>query len=625
MKISNLKVNNFGKLNNKEIELNDGINIIYGENESGKSTLLKFITSMFYGISKNKNGKPIADYEKYTPWNNGEFSGKIKYKLDNEKEFEVFREFGKKNPKIYNESYEDISKEFNIDKTNGNMFFYEQTKVPEELYLSTIISEQNEVKLDDKSQNILVQKMTNIVGTGEDNISFNKIINKLNKKQLEEIGTSRSQDRPINIVTNRLQEIENEKEYLTKFIDEKYNIEEKNKELQEQITESEKELELLKQVRQVIEKEELEKEKLNVKENLINEYKNKIKDINKNKESDKEHNKKTINENLIKEIILLVILIIINIILIVKVKNIVLTTIFLVSTIMLIMLVCYKQFFSKSEIKSNKNTLGVDNKSTQIELINNTIQELNKEVIELNKIIKNNIKSEFEKIRNRYIGILPLKKIDELLEKQAVNYEIDKLQNEINEKKIKLHSIDLDKQNIIPKLESLSKLQEEYECLEEQYNTLNYQDTAINLAKEELEKAYQEMKKTVTPTFTNNLSEIVNKISNGKYKNIKFDDENGIIVEVENGNYVLANNLSIGTIDQLYLSLRLGTCNEISKEKLPIILDEAFAYYDDNRLKNILKYISTENKDRQIIIFTCTNREKKILDELNISYNYIII
>ena len=47
MKIQNLKINQFGKLQDKEIQLKEHINIIYGKNESGKSTLLKFILGMF--------------------------------------------------------------------------------------------------------------------------------------------------------------------------------------------------------------------------------------------------------------------------------------------------------------------------------------------------------------------------------------------------------------------------------------------------------------------------------------------------------------------------------------------------------------------------------------------------
>ena len=63
--------------------------------------------------------------------------------------------------------------------------------------------------------------------------------------------------------------------------------------------------------------------------------------------------------------------------------------------------------------------------------------------------------------------------------------------------------------------------------------------------------------------------------------------------------------------------------DEISKEKVPIILDEAFAYYDNERLKNILIYLTTEFSDRQIIILTCTKREKEILEEQGKEFNYI--
>ena len=77
MKIQNIKINNYGNLKQKEIYLKNNINIIYGKNETGKSTLLNYIKNIFYGISKNKNGKEISDYEKYKPWMKEEFSRKI--------------------------------------------------------------------------------------------------------------------------------------------------------------------------------------------------------------------------------------------------------------------------------------------------------------------------------------------------------------------------------------------------------------------------------------------------------------------------------------------------------------------------------------------------------------------
>ena len=138
MNIKEVQINNFGKLKDKKIEFKKGINVVFGENESGKSTLLKFITGMFYGISKNKNGKRNSDYERFSPWNAGEYSGKMIYELDNKDEFEIYRNFIKKNPQILDKSGNDVSKKYNIDKTLGNQFFIEQTKVDEELFNMTL-------------------------------------------------------------------------------------------------------------------------------------------------------------------------------------------------------------------------------------------------------------------------------------------------------------------------------------------------------------------------------------------------------------------------------------------------------------------------------------------------------
>ena len=135
MKIKKIKINSYGKLKEKEINFKDGINLIYGQNEAGKSTLIKFIINSLYGISKNKKGKEVSDFDKYKPWSGEEFSGKLEYELDNKEKYEIYRDFSKKNPKIFNENMEDISKEFNIDKNKGNEFFYEQTKIDEDLFL----------------------------------------------------------------------------------------------------------------------------------------------------------------------------------------------------------------------------------------------------------------------------------------------------------------------------------------------------------------------------------------------------------------------------------------------------------------------------------------------------------
>lgn len=630
MKILNLKINNFGKLINKEIKLKDGINIIYGENESGKSTLLKFIMGMFYGLSKNKNGKFVPDYERYTPWSGGEFSGKISYELASGEKYEVFRDFKKKNPSIYNEDLEDISKSFNIDKTTGNKFFYDQTKVDEELFLSTICSVQAETKLEEKEQQALVQKMSNLASTGEDNLSFQKIMTKLNKRQIEEIGTNRTTDRPINIVTKRLEEINNEKEALADFKNKQYDIELEKQTLEQIVKEQESKLDLLKELRTLQEKRQLEKEKIKINEDTIKEYNKKIENLNNKDNETKEENAiKQVNKSKInKEKILIlaaIIFILTSIISITVIKNDILIAISVVLEVVTLITLGYTQYSKKlgsikTEKLQNVNNIHIKN---EIEVLNNSCKKLEEEVNIANEKIEKEYNEETEKLRNKYIGIIPIKTIDDILLKESLIYDINVLQNKISDNKIKLHSTKLDKDNIVPKLENLASLEEEYSELEEQYMQLYNKNEQINLVKQEIEKAYEIMKKDVTPKFTSNLSKIIEKISMGKYKNVQFDETQGMIVEVENGNYMLAKNLSVGTIDQLYLSLRLSAGNDLSLENLPIILDETFAYWDSKRLENILKYLNEEYKNRQIILFTCTDREEKILDKLGINFNTV--
>lgn len=78
MYIKKINIDSFGKLKNKEINLEKGINIIYGENECGKSTISTFIKYIFYGFS-GTGKKAIDENEKkhYLSWETGSASGSV--------------------------------------------------------------------------------------------------------------------------------------------------------------------------------------------------------------------------------------------------------------------------------------------------------------------------------------------------------------------------------------------------------------------------------------------------------------------------------------------------------------------------------------------------------------------
>ena len=87
--------------------------------------------------------------------------------------------------------------------------------------------------------------------------------------------------------------------------------------------------------------------------------------------------------------------------------------------------------------------------------------------------------------------------------------------------------------------------------------------------------------------------------------------------------YVDIDRLSKGTIDQLYLSLRINAAGILfARQNMPLILDDTFAYYDDTRLKSLLKWLTTHHPG-QILLLTCHHREEEILEEINCDYNYV--
>lgn len=645
MKIEKVQINAFGNLENKQIELGENINIIKGKNESGKSTFLKFIVDMFYGISKNKRGKEFSDYDRYKPWNNEEFSGKITYKLDDGKKYEVFRDFNKKNPKIYNEEGEDISKEYTIDKVAGSKFFTEQTKIEENTFLSTFAACQTEVKLEKQEQNVLVQKLANLAGTGEDNVSYKKALEKLNKKQVEEIGTLRTTGRPMNLVKEEQFKLQDEIGELETYKEERYIIDENKNTLESKVQENEQELEILKRIKRLYENRKIEEQKLEIQQTLINSDEEKIQKLESEKkeieleyqEIENNINKKAENKagkkqkTKIKNIIMLLIFIIGIALGISCMQKIIVAIIaFSIAAVMaglLIMAVIKSKKENKKiqEINEQKKLA-----EKQLELSKNEIEKLNAQIEMLNKTkeekiveiqnqkqkINVNLQEKLQEIENEY-------KISNIQVDSNISYKIENLQEELNKNKLALHKLELDKNSIMPKLEKLASMEEQLQELNEKEIMLKNENEAIELAKEVLETAYIKMKENVTPKFTENLSKNIEKISNGKYQKVKINDEEGIIVEKQNGEYVSAEKLSVGTIEQLYLSLRFGAISELSEERMPIILDEAFAYYDEERLKNILTYINKEYKNNQIIIFTCTNREIEILNKEEMKYNLV--
>ena len=467
MIINKLKINEYGKLHNKEIELSNNINIIYGNNESGKSTLFNFIINSLYGISKNKKGRDISDFDKYLPWGKEEFSGKIEYELDNKEKYEIYRDFKKKNPIIYNKNHEDISKEFNIDKNKGNQFFEEQTKINENIFLSTFAIMQKEVKLEKDVQNLLIQKISNIISTGKHNTSYKKAIERINKRQTDEIGTSRTRGKPINVINEKLTKIEQEKSELGKEVNIKQEKEESKKSLEEISKHKTYERNILKEIINIKNNQKIEQEKINIKNNIADDNENKINYLEKEKSELEKEEKNLLNSKIKnkkkllnkKILICLILFILMNIVQFIFVKNKLINYIFSLTTATILIF-----YLLSNKIKNKNNKKIILNKKQEIEnkinsleneikVLKNNKNNIEKE-IEKNKLEKNlKKKLEIEKIKNKYNDIFSEKEIIEIINYENPENEIDEIEKNINNDKIKVETINIELKNIEDKIE----------------------------------------------------------------------------------------------------------------------------------------------------------------------------
>ncbi|MCI9365141.1 MAG: hypothetical protein HFJ54_00435 [Clostridia bacterium] len=443
---------------------------------------------------------------------NGEFSGKIKYELDNNEKYEVYRNFSKKNPIVYDDLGNDISKNYEVDKTYGNKFFVEQTKVDEELFNMSMVIFQDEVKLDEKKQNILIQKASNIMVSGEDDVSYSKIISKLNKRQADEIGTEKSPTKPLYISKKNIEELEKKKKEIEEILPLQYQIEEEKKELKSRIIEAEKELEIMQEIQKIQNELKIEKEKIKINVKAKEEIQ-----IKKEIEEEKLRNIKTINNEKKRTKTLYIIpllLIIISIILFVlnqKILTIITASLEIISFIIIFTI------FMKEKQKTNKliqnENQEKNNIKNKIELLENDIKEKEIAIKEIENEILNKENMNKEKIKNTFQEIYD---IDNILKQEIESNNIIEEQKFTNELRLKLTKMELEKEEVLKKQESITNIEEKLENEKEELKKLIDYDKSINIAKEAIEKAYTQMKENITPKFTVNLSNTIKNITKRK-------------------------------------------------------------------------------------------------------------
>lgn len=239
MIIKSVNINSFGGIKNKKINFSKGLNIVYGENEAGKSTIQSFIKIWLYGFSSYK-GKDYKLNEriKYTPNDGDNISGELNV-IHEDKEYIIRRTFGrtkKEDTSIIIDSITGEEVQY-INKEEPGKYFF---NINRSTFINTVFIGQLGVSVKKDKEEEILDKLSNSIGSEEGQVSVEVAFSKLDKykKSISNIRKSGLLDVLKNKYGDLLSEryeayklsnnnIENE-ENLIKLNEEKLNI---NKEI----------------------------------------------------------------------------------------------------------------------------------------------------------------------------------------------------------------------------------------------------------------------------------------------------------------------------------------------------------------------------------------------------------
>lgn len=214
MKITKIDIKGFGKFENAVFLPEPGLNIFYGANEAGKSTIQAFIKAMFYGLKSGRRTKEgaVNERKRFKPWFGKAFGGMLEYRLDNGLKYTVGRNFENNTLTVYDEFSNNITGEFPADKEAIAKFAEQHLGLSGSVFERTVFLGQMQSAVNREGRKILAERLINLKESGDEQVSFKAAVNALKQALITHVGSERTTTRPINLLNGQLQEaLEDEK------------------------------------------------------------------------------------------------------------------------------------------------------------------------------------------------------------------------------------------------------------------------------------------------------------------------------------------------------------------------------------------------------------------------------
>lgn len=524
MRISEARIFNFGKLQNKNYQFAPGINVVYGENEAGKSTLHDFLCAMLFGMEKGRGRTAAGEkYSRYEPWHApGYYSGAMRFFVEG-RPFYLERNFYHKEKKEILKNEAD-GEELSVAYGDLQMLL---GGISKEAFENTYDVPQSGAATGKEMADILAEYLSDAAESGDASVRVTRAQNLLNAKKRE--------------LNQDLKRIKSEKnQEVHSLMIEKELLERDCRTLQGNIADAEREINNLKRMRA----EETDE--------------NRRYNEEKGKEQSKANGKQKRAAAVLAACILAIIL---NGLL-------------------------YGYFhYPVSWVAGSELFFAVMGAAAAL------VWRWEKEKQE---------EQEKEQPPANYYSNAAITQSERMLKN---------LRDSLAEKETRRY-------NIIEKIEAAQQLNEEERVLG---NNLK----AVELASSRITRLAKEFYEEIQDELNGAVSGWVSRMTGGRYDRVTVTEEGKLQIHYDGMDFP-PEALSRGTLEQIYLALRLAVGEIVTREEtLPVFLDETFAMYDDKRLEQAL--LALEGRKEQIFIFTCQHREMELLEQLGISYHKVVL
>ena len=617
MIIKEVNIGKFGKLENQKYQFAPRINVIYGANESGKSTLMQFLKAMLFGLEKTRVRKTLDTYNRYEPWDTpAYFYGSMIFETG-QQQFLLERNFyyKEKRARLVNiRDGEELSVEYgDLDMLLGN--------VSAAAYENTCCIGQEQLLPGRELGVLLEDERSNLAQTGSGDFQLSKALQELEQKRKNAEKTRKELEQQR---LSHIHQLEVNQQVLERDIaglkaqQEKQSTQQGT--VQEQVRALQQQMEPVQTAYQTVCRREQELKSAVAQEQLEWEQAEREqwkREQFRREQEEAEALQQKSGKNAGFSPLLLI-----------GVAGLILTPVLrsamdgfqkIAPALNIICIILILAGLVSAYRKSREKKTA-DSGQKHRQSVNDSVQNHREQDSRAND--RANLQSVERKGRKAALDqqlqrvcqqksvleeqLQQLKDQKKALQLQAARQEGsgDQVQSQIQEKEVELENL----------TEQMAELQQE--TLEEQH--AREDRDALELAAETMSRLAARMSKTLAHTLDKEMSGSLAQITGNVHEQLQVTDGQGIVL-AEQMQKRTPEAYSQGTMQQAYFSYRMAAGHMLMKEEpLPFLLDETFANYDEERLRQTLRWLAEQ--ENQIFLFTCRETEMRLLTEEDILF-----